>query len=329
MAEWSYVIPPDIGLTIRARRQPKLLGRCLGDEVPAMAEPALYLDLNPHAERLGGKIVRGVYKSVPWSIMFSEREDGTRVLAWKSPLLSEYLALHIALLPALRVLLLKRGIALIGGAAFEHEGATTVIAGQTGIGKTAALVGALSRGRKLIGDEYVGLSESGEVTAVVRALALRRATLDLAPRLLHRLSPARRAQLALGELARHLTLGRLDPLVHISASELRLPAASVSGAPLKTLLWLESSRAGRSGYEPLSTNDAVTNMTMMREAHDWAYGTPPSAAMDMQSWRAALERSLAGVSCYRVFVSRASESQRALEQVLLPGASPAAAGGRP
>ena len=119
----------------------------------------------------------------------------------------EYLAMHIALLPAVRLLLTKRGIAQISGAAFAKDGNATVLAGPTGTGKTSLLLGALQRGAHFVGDEYVGLSSDGGVSPIARSLALRSATLSLAPTAAGRLSGPRRVALRLAAFVRSRRTG--------------------------------------------------------------------------------------------------------------------------
>jgi hypothetical protein len=263
--------------------------------------------------------VRGRYKGIPWrcsvggaSISFSSR------IAW------EYLALHIALLPALRRLLLDRGIGMVGAAAFELDGEATVLAGLTGSGKTSLLLAALERGAAFAGDEYVGIGESGEVTPIIRSIALRQDTFALAPSLAPRLSARTRIALQSAALARRLTLRRLDPLVHLRPEELRVPSAGEGALPLRRLNWIEPG-PGSARVEPLPASDVIERIAIMQAMHDRAYGDLGAqfdAARgcdrdDAAARRAVLERGLADVACFRVVVPEGAAPPREVVDLVL------------
>lgn len=330
MAEWSFLVPPDITVTVRARRRPSFLARCLGDEVVAVGAPTLLLDLTPPDPWPGPALIRGVYKKVPWACWVSANENGGWELSWQSPIRGEYLALHVALLPALRRILVERGVALVLGAAFEFDGAATVIAGATGTGKTTTLVGALSRGGNLIGDEYVGLGSANEVTPVIRALALRRTSLELAPGLFRQLGLPRRLQLRMGQLANRLTQGHLDPLVHVSPPELGFRSSSNRGSSFNSMFWLESSGAKALECERMEPGETINRLAAMQAAHDRAYGSLGGllnvTAIDNEceasdNWKDVLAQGLAGVSCFRLLLPADPTWPEALEQVLQANSS--------
>ncbi len=332
---WSYRVPPDIAVTVRAKARPGLLSRCLGEESAVEGEASLLLDLASRGDERSlesgehVRTVRGVYKAIPWSCRISRRSDGGWNLGFKSLLLREYLALHIALLPVLKRLLLDREVALVTGAAFEVDGAGTLVAGLTGRGKTTVLLGALERGANLIGDEYLGLSASAAMTPVVRALALRRTTLDLAPQALRRLRQSRRFALRFAELVTRLTRGRLDPLVHVSPAELEWARSSPDKpVPVRRLFWLDAqSGDGELRCEPMDLHDAVEQLARMQTRHDVAYGDI-GALLDVSDgagctdngsrWRATLERGLSGVDCYRLLFPAARVPVAVLGHILGP-----------
>src|SRR3989304_1729077 len=43
MSDWSFLVPPGISVTLRARSRPALLARCLDDETAPAANPTLLL----------------------------------------------------------------------------------------------------------------------------------------------------------------------------------------------------------------------------------------------------------------------------------------------
>ncbi len=256
--------------------------------------------------------VRGFHKAIPWSCRISEEAQEGLTLAFSSPIVREYLAMHVALLPALQRLLVDRRIALVGGASFETGDGATILAGLTGSGKTSLLLGARERGARILGDEFVGLGGDGEVTPVVRVIALRRATLALAPGLHSRLSLKRRLALRAAELTARVTRGRMQPLIHISPLELGAPPPSGERAPLRRFFWLEPELAvgGAAGCEPMGARDAVEKLIIAQAVHNLAFGDlgafvdaarsgcagPDSA----QRWRETIETGLRGVACYRI-----------------------------
>lgn len=339
MTAWNYRVPPNITVTVKARNRPTLLSRCLGEETPVGDSSSFALDLAARSERTGrgplslepassALTVRGVYKAIPWSCRILRRDDGGWTAEFSSPLLREYLALHVVLLPALRRLLLESGVGLIAGAAFEREGAATILAGLTGHGKTTALLGAVERGASLIGDEYLGLSESAGVTPVVRAIALRRATLALAPRTLRRLRPNRRIALRAARIASLVTKGRLEPLIHVSPSEL---GARAAGTPsrVERLFWLEMGGAmgPRVRCEPIDAGEAVDHLATIQAVHDLAYGDmgaflDPAGAGYAMRWRETIERGLRRVSCYRMAVPASRDAASEMLEHLLGPAEP-------
>ena len=171
----------------------------------------------------------------------------------------------------------------------------TLLAGETGAGKTAALLAAAARGVPLIGDEYVGVSAGGAVTPVLRVIALRRGALAAAPDMARQLSGARRLSLLLADVAARLSFGRLDPLVHVSPAELRVELAPGQGQPIATLVWLD--RPAPQNPQPMTASDAVDALLRVQEAHDRAYGIPPDN--DARRWGETLSRGLARVRCLR------------------------------
>jgi hypothetical protein len=302
MSEWSFLVPPDITVTVRARRKPALLARCLDDETAPVADPALLLDLEGPAE--SGRTAGGRYKGIPWRCGVAGLPNGGLALSWRSRLLSEYLSLHIALLPALERLLAERDVALVVGAAFEMNGEATVLAGETGAGKTTALLTVLDAGACLVGDEYVGVSTAGEVSRVLRVIALRQATLHDTPGLSGRLSGGRRCAVSVSALAAWLTGRRLDPLVHVSPEE--VGAKTAEEGRISTLCWLERTNANEPRCEPLRAEEVIQALDGMRAAHDRAYGglaavLPP---LDVARWRETLARGLRDARCVKIELAR-------------------------
>lgn len=300
MSDWSFDVPPDLTVTLRASTRPALLARCLGSEVAPHAVPSLFLELG--AKEATGDVARGRYKGVPWRCGVTTRPDGRLALSWRSPLLREYLALHIALLPALCRLLLQRDVALITGAAFASGGKATVLAGETGAGKTALLLAALGSGARLIGDEYIGVSAAGVVTPVLRVIALRSAALGAAPQLARHLSARRRLGLRAAATAALLTGRRLDPLVHVSPDELGIPVSD-RAAQLSRLIWLERGAKARPGGEHMEAQQVIDALGRANERHDNAYAVPLSLALGERGharWRDVLASGLRNVRCERL-----------------------------
>lgn len=331
MTLWPYRVPPDIGITVAARNRPSLLERCLGDGRLERSDVSLRLDLNgnqrhesPHREQ----VAHGVYKAIPWSCRITPLTEEGWALGFESPVMREYLALHIALLPALGRLLVERGVALFVGAAFEIDGVGTLLAARTGHGKTTALLGALERGATLIGDEFIGLSRDAQMTPVLDILGLRQATLALAPRTLQRLSKSRRRSLRAARLAALLTRNHLDPLVHVSLDEVGASRVSESSTRAQRLFWLEP-EAGESVHvrcEPMDPREAVELLSIPVAAHDCSYGDL-GALLDATGnghakesygsrWRQTLARALSDIACYRLTFPAGSLPPEVLEYVL-------------
>ncbi len=322
MPSWRYAVSPNITFSVRTRRRrPTLLSRTFGPEV-THGEPEVVLDLGGSAEHDDGTATttRAVYKAVPWSCEIGRTGEAWR-LRFRSPAVREYLAMHIALLPALRYELAMRGVALIPGGAYEDDGGATVIAGPTGAGKTSLLLGSLGRGSRFVGDEYVGLSNTGHVSPVVRSLALRRASLALVPGALDKLSTSRRVGLLAAEFVTTLTQRRLEPLSHVRPEELGMKVAD-GGADVKRVIWLEPSSAiGIPAMGPMSEDELIHRFVERDAAHQEAYG---DISMRLKSlaghdeagmgWRRSLEACLLNVDCFRLRFSqeRLSEAMDAL-----------------
>ena len=319
----TYTVPPGLVVTVRSSGRLRLLSHVLGDETPSQATPALDLDLSGRDGEATARdtTVRGVYKALPWSCRLSPRAEGSWSIAFRSLLYREYLALHIALLPSLRRLLLERGVAMSIGAAFVRDGDATLIAGRTGRGKTSLVLGAIERGASFIGDEYVGLHESGDVTPVIRSLALRRATLSLAPRTFARLSVSRKLSLRIAQAATSITRGFLQPLVHIPPHEL-IDGAPEAAGHLRRFFWLEAADAVR--CEAMPSGEAAEQLATLQQLHDVAYGDLGAfigGAPYPDRWREIATHALDGVSCYRLSLpARADIPREALDLVLEPAA---------
>ncbi len=323
MGEWTYRLLYGVRVSVRARSKPTLLAGFLGPETSESGPVTLVLDLAPGKEEVpgvslavgrtdGSVAVRGFYKAIPWSCRVSERADGGLDAGFRSPLQREYLALHIVLIPLLRRLLLDRGVAMVSGAAFELDGEATLLAGPTGQGKTALLLGALERGARLIGDEYLGLTKDGVLVPVGRVIALRRETLARAPRMRERLAKHRKAALRVSGLLSRITAGRVEPLVHVAPIELGLDAVLEPRASLHRFFWL-APQAGSGwgvGCETVLAGEAVGLLSIMQAAHDLWYGDIGSllgalgggrAESEYGSrWRETVERGLAGAQCWRL-----------------------------
>lgn len=311
-----YTIEPDLKVAVHTNKAPELLVNMFGPETPDDGAE-LTLDLTggneaQNEERTSvGSIARGVYKAVPWSCSLSLSDDGGWTLGFKSLAMREYLAMHIALLPALRLRLTMRSIALISGAAFANDGAATVLAGPTGTGKTSLLLGALQRGAQFVGDEYVGLSSGGAVSPIARALALRSATLALAPAAAARLSGSRRVALRIAELVSTVTRARLEPLSHMRPEQLGLQIAT-EAADVRRFVWLEAAEPDRPPRLESMSGEAVVRQLALRQAvHQVAYGdmTPfLEAAANCEEadgrWRRALIEGLTDVECVRLTFAR-------------------------
>lgn len=277
MTTWSYRPLADLALAVRARHAPRLLATLLGPEAPPAGEPSLVLDLTPETavaplalDGEGVVSVRGSYKGVPWSCRLTPRGEGSWEIAFRSAVFRDYLAFHTALLPVLRRLLLARGVALVSGAAFELDGETTLVAGPPGSGKTKTLLAALARGGRLIGDEYLGLREDGELVPLVRAIALRRGSLaesKLGGRLPRRDHVALRVQALLSTITR----GRLQPLLHIAPAGLGITVAE-PGRRVGRFLWLEPDSSTTNTIDALPIAEAVRRLLLMQRAHDVWYG---------------------------------------------------------
>jgi hypothetical protein len=315
MGEWSFLVPPDITITLRARSKPALLARCLGDEVTPSGQTDVLLDFTTLGPAGSGMLRTDRYKGITWTCR-TGLDGGRYALAWRSPYLREYLALHVAMLPALRRLLLDRDIALVLGAAFEVDGETMVLAGETGTGKTAALLTALDAGARLVGDEYVGIAADGGVTPVLRVLALRRATLAGAPQLRPQLT--RRLMLRAAEVAARLSGLRLDPLVHVSPEELGIPVSD-SAAQLSRLIWLDRGAKAQPGGEPMDEQQVIDALGHANERHDNAYAVPSSLTLGERGnarWRDVLASGLRNVRCERLTLPKGTLPGGMLRQLI-------------
>ncbi len=343
MAEWVYRLPSDDCVSVRARKKPLLLAGFLGPETSGDGPPVLALDLMPGKEEdrpaslaVGpsgrSATVRGVYKAVPWSCRVSENAEGGWTAGFVSPLQREYLAMHVVLVPLLRRLLLDRGIAMVTGAAFQLADGAVLVAGPTGQGKTVLLLAAMERGAPLVGDEYLGLREDGTLAPVARLLALRAGTFAQAPRMLERLSRRRKAALGISKLVSRVTAGRVEPLVHVSPSELGLPAIPEPRALVRRFFWLQPGADPRSSAacETMTAGEAAGQLSIMQAAHDLWYGDlgvlfdalrrAPAGADHGSRWRETVERGLAGAGCYRLtFPAGEGVPEDVLQIVLAPG----------
>ena len=314
-----YAVAPDLRIAVRTKGAPKLLASMFGPDTQ-VDSAELTLDLTSGDEGRGpqdgngtsaGPTARGVYKAVPWSCSLSRGDDDRWTLGFTSLAMREYLAMHIALLPAVRLLLTKRNIAQISGAAFAKDGTATVLAGPTGTGKTSLLLGALQRGAHFVGDEYVGMSSNGDVSPIARSLALRSATLALAPEAAERLSGPRRMALRLAEFVSTVTRARLEPLSHLRPEELGLQVAT-EPAKVQRIVWLEAVDADQSpGLTPMSSEDIVQELALRQAVHQVAYGdlTPVletfAGCEDADArWRRTLVEALADVDCVRLTFAR-------------------------
>ena len=311
-----YTVAPDLNIAVRTKKAPKLLASMFGPETQGdSAELTLDLIGAEGSQKEDGTSVsstaRGVYKAIPWSCSLFAGSDGCWTLGFKSLAMREYLAMHIALLPALRLLLTNRSVALTSGAAFAEDGAATVLAGPTGTGKTSLLLGSLQRGAHFVGDEYVGLSSEGAVSPIARSLALRLATLTLAPEAAERLSGPRRVALRIAELISTATRARLEPLSHLRPEELGLQVAS-DPAKVRRIVWLEAADSDQSPkLEAMSSEDIVRHLALRQAVHQVAYGdiTPFLEAVagceDADArWRRTLIDGLADVECLRLTFAR-------------------------
>ena len=311
----NYTVAPDLKISLHTKKTPKLLTSLFGPETQDEGAELL-LDLTGRDEATEPGVgvastARGVYKAVPWSCSLSRSNDGQLTLAFKSLAMREYLGTHIALLPALRLLLAKREIALISGAAFAKDGVTTILAGPTGTGKTSLLLGMLQRGAQFAGDEYVGLSKDGAVSLIIRSLALRSATLALAPDAADRLSRPRRLALRFAELISSITRARLEPLSHLRPEELGLQVAT-EPANARRIVWLEADDGDQSvTLQRMPSEDVVQNLALRQAVHQVAYGdiTPFLEALAgcenaAVRWRQALSDGLSDVECVRLTFAR-------------------------
>ncbi len=339
MTAWTYRVPPDLRVRVEARKKPGLLSDVLGEETANEGEVELVLDVgarpfkpirSPLSVTAGGVAiaVRGMRKAVPWSCAIEAREPRGWTIAFRSPITREFLAWHVALIPALRLLLLDRGSALVGGAAFEMGGETTVLAGLPGSGKTALLLGAMEQGARLIGDEYLGLTEAGRVLPAARVVALRQGTFALAPGRLQGLSPRRRSALRMARRTAGLTRGRLQPLVHVPASEFDAVPSEDGHAPVRRFFWLEASEtADGVRREPMEPREAAEKLVLLKSLHDLAFGDigvfinatrSERASVELTSrWWEIAERALQEAECVRLSFPAGRELTPAvLEQVI-------------
>ena len=314
-----YAVAPDLTISVRTKKAPQLLASMYGPETQG-DDAKLTLDLtggneghdpgNGHGTSIGSTAL-GVYKVVPWSCSLSRADDGRWTLGFKSIAMREYLAMHIALLPALRLLLTARKVALISGAAFTNDGTATILAGPTGTGKTSLLLGALQGGAHFVGDEYVGLSGDEGVSPIARSLALRYATLALAPEAGERLSGRRRVALRMAELVSTATRARLEPLSHLRPEELGLQVAK-GPANVRRIVWLEAVDVDQAPrLEPMSSEEMVRQLALRQAVHQVAYGdiTPFLEAFAgcedaAAGWRRTLAEGLANVECLRLTFAR-------------------------
>ncbi len=322
MPSWQYAVSPDVTFSVRTGRgKPALLSRTFGPEV-VDGEAGITLDIGGGDDHddIVTTTARAIYKAVPWSCQIAHTSR-TWKLRFRSPAMREYLAMHIALLPTLRHELATRGVALVAGGAYEDDSGATVIAGTTGAGKTSLLLGSLGRGSRFVGDEYVGLSGAGNVSPVVKSLALRRASLALVPGAADKLSTSGKVGLLAAEFVTTLTQRRLEPLSHVRPEELGMSV--VDGEHnVKRLIWLEPSSAEEAPALVRMTEDELIQRFVERDAvHQEAYG---DISLRLQSlagrdearigWRRSLEACLLNVECYRLrfYRERLSEAMDAL-----------------
>ncbi len=323
MPVWCYEVAPELQFIVRtAKTEPKLLSRTFGPVVEAGGETAdasLVLDLaardsggarersDHEGEGTTARTVSAVYKGVPWSCAISRAEEKTWTIAFRSRVMREYLAMHIALLPALRYLLTNLNSALILGAAYELDGNATVLSGPTGTGKTSLLLAALARGARFVGDEYIGMTSAGQASPIVRSLALRRSTLALAPGAADTLSASRRLALRVAEFTTSITRGRLEPLSHLRPEDLGMEMADWP-VPVRHLVWLEQTDGSTAAaVGPMRKEDVVQELSLRQTVHQRAYGDitpfldPVSGRDDSESvWRGVLTDGLANVECHRL-----------------------------
>ncbi len=308
MTEWAFWAGPDVGVVVVAERRPALLSHVLATG-GAGGQHTIRLTFDEHAgASANAQEITGNYKGIGWRCRVGLGDEGGLEISFRSRLFREYLALHIALLPALLRVLLERDTALVHGAAFAGGAggdSATLLASMTGTGKTSLLLGAIARGGAYVGDEYLAVSAQGRVAPVVRTVALRRSSLRLAQQLTASLGLVRRLGLGAAALATALTGGRLEPLNHVRPEELGLRVLD-GGADLRRACWLQSTEPGTPvTRERLAVEDLIGELSMMQQVHQVAYADIGPALDEAHGdtsarWRETLAGGLAGAKIMRL-----------------------------
>ena len=149
------------------------------------------------------------------------------------------------------------------------------------------------------------------MTPIARALALRSATLALAPEAAGRLSGSRRMALRLAELVSTATRARLEPLSHLRPEELGLQVAA-EPTSARRIVWLEAVQGDVSPtMHAISKEDVVQNLALRQAVQQVAYGDMTPFLLALAGcegaealWRQTLIAGLADVECVRLTFAR-------------------------
>lgn len=291
MMELHYALRPDLCLRVAAKEEPLLFRSMLGPPGEA-SSPDIVLTLGALAD--GDASNSGRYKGIGWRLRSEATETGGREIAFSAEAFAPYLALHIALLPAIRVALFAAEEFVVPGAAFLYEGGAVLLLGGTGSGKSGALLQASSEGRKAIGDEYVSVDAFGNVGGILRGCALRRAAVMRVRGLYDRLSSGQKRLLLAMQAAAMLTRGRLNPLVHVGWHDLGIEQHR-SPTPLRATVWVNPMETA---VRPLAAEDVAEAGLAHIEAHDRAYGIAASSAAGGSDSILRLASALGSAPCF-------------------------------
>lgn len=144
--------------------------------VKEAGEDIIELTLCPRKRmpQLSGGQAAGIYKGIPWRIVF-ERDDDDEVkrIFFSARFFVTFLALRIVLLPCIKDVLTQQGGFSVLGSVFRYRGTTFFLFGQPGSGKTWLTLRALEKGGSFIADNELLISDDGTIRGLFNEIELR------------------------------------------------------------------------------------------------------------------------------------------------------------